>query len=257
MSSGTPEVPVRRVNDGTAVEVSYRLTRDDYAAWWARYFDRSAGRNTPRYASALIRLALLMIHATLGVGIATLVFLCLFVARRGEKVVAALGSTAGILVIFQVLLLIGVGRNSLGRRLARRWHVKKADRAFQGLVGLNRTLRVSLLPEGLVETTRTRRPEPGITQEEHSEATIAWEVVRQIDVGGERVFFILEPGNRAIIVPRSAFPDDTAFDHFLATAQAYRNGTFFAPGAGRSVVQSANEHITAPTGPSEIRETSP
>jgi hypothetical protein len=249
MEPAVPAQPAESSAASTPVEVVYTLTREDYVAWWSHQFDRAAQDSDRRGYPLSARLALVALHLLLAFVIVWDLWFWSTGLGPSEKD-EGLEFLAFLWVPFlfgEILLLLGTGPNNLLRRWGGRRKRKAHERQMAAVTAPEKTIWVSLLPRHFIEITRERHIAPSMVVELQTETTVAWSAVQRIDITEQRAFFIVTPGNRALILPRRAFPDVVSFDHFVTTANAYHRMAPVAPGAG-GLPRPTDDRITRPPG---------
>lgn len=179
-----PAVPPSVADAGHAVE--YSLIEEDYVACNTYVFDR----NTRRWRFNLIRRVLLVLIALVA---------AVMVYARWETGDALVSLGDGWLVLVFVYLF---GFPHLLRWMARR---RFRSAAF---AKMRAPMRMELLPHGLHSVTG------------FADALTPWTSIIDIEAPPAAVYLFVMSSS-VHIVPRHAFPDETAFDNFVAAATAF------------------------------------
>jgi hypothetical protein len=247
VESAVPAQPSETAAAGNPVEVAYTLTREDYVAWSRHQFDRTLQDHDRKVYTLPVRLAFVALHFLLTFVIVWDLWFWYTGISPAEKDLG-LQLLAYLWVPFlfgEILLLLGTGPNNLLRRWDRRRKRKAYERQLAAGTCTEKTIRLSLLPQHFIEIAQERQSAPGLVVERQTETTVAWSAVQRIDVTEGRAFFIIVPGNRALILPRRAFAGAVSFAHFVTIAAAYHREASVAPGAG-GLPGPSDDRVTQP-----------
>jgi hypothetical protein len=265
MRTGITTEPNSRTPIRLPLELEYDLTPDDFAAWWTFLACKALHRLAPRVAPE-VKVFPILFYFGLTVVLGFLVLACvayLFPDSQGAKVFALIVGVVmcvvtGVLLADRPGLYIeGVLAKPFRRTILSHLRYVARMEAKKGRTELIDTIshyRFAINPEGFTHTREYQQPY-GDSPDAfwRRQTTVSWKMVEIAGSTGQHVFLAMEDPT-PVIVPRSAFLDDSSFLGFSETVHSYHRSQRVHPGSCRI---PEREHPFGVSAPSPVTDRPP
>ncbi len=268
MHTGITTEPISRTPVRLPLELDYDLTPDDFAAWWEFVACKAPKRLPSRVASDLKGVPFLFHFGTA----VALVFLgsgsmaYRFPDSQGVTAIV-LFVAAGLCLVSGAVLshlrpgvyLEGVLAKPFRRTIMsqlRYWARMEAKNGGTDLIDIRSHYQFAMNPEGFTHTREYQQPYGGSPDAFwRRQTTVSWKMVEVAGSTAQHVFLVMDdPTPVPVIVPRSAFPEDSSFRCFAETVHNYYRAQRVHLGS-RSIPE--REHPFGVSPPSPVTDRSP
>jgi hypothetical protein len=259
MRTGITTEPNSRTPIRLPLELEYDLTPDDFAAWWTFLACKAPHRLPPRVAPE-VKVFPILFYFGLTVVLGFLALACvayLFPDSQGAKVFALIVGVVMCVVTGTLfadrpgLCIEGVLAKPFRRTILSHLRYVAWMEAKKGRTELIDTIshyRFVMNPEEFTITREYQQPYGGSPDALlRRQTTVSWKMVEVVGSTGQHVFLAMEDPT-TVIIPRSAFPDDSSFLGFAEAVHGYYRAQRVYP-CSRSIPEREHPFGVSPASP--------